>query len=150
MGKIAKTGYHNGCRITSADLVPAKDAGKAPQVAVGFENVAGDYLTYYGSLSDRALSYTVERLRNCGWEGDDLSTIGSIVGNVADIKVVEDEYNGNVSLKVGSIYKPKCRTPTDPATIKSIAAQYMGKIAALGSQQQQEPPPHTDDELIPF
>jgi hypothetical protein len=149
MGKIATTGYHNGCRITSADLVPAKDASKAPQVAVGFENAAGDYITYYGSLSDRALPYTVERLRNCGWEGDDLSTIGSIVGNVADIKVVEDEYNGNVSLKVGSIYKPKNRKPTDAATVKAIAAQYMGRIAALAADRA-EPPPPTDDDLIPF
>ena len=149
MGKIATTGYHNGCRITGADLVPAKDANKAPQVSVGFENSAGDYITYYGSLSDRAISYTVERLRNCGWEGDDLSTIGSIVGNVADIKVVEDEYNGNVSLKVGSIYKPKNRKPTDPATVKAIAAQYMGRIAALATDQA-EPPPPTDDDLIPF
>ena len=145
MGKIATSGYHNGCKITGADIVPAKSADKSPQVAVGFQNQTGDYITYYGSLSPNALKYTIERLRNCGWTGNDLSTIGSIVGKTADIKVGEDTYNGETSLKVKSIYAPKPpkkRDPTDPATVKSIAQQYAAQIAALESAN--EPPPPSD------
>jgi hypothetical protein len=158
MGKIATTGYHNGCKITGADVVPPKSAEKSPQVAVGFENAAGDYITWYGSLSPAALPYTVERLRNAGWTGNDLSTVGSLVGKVADIKVVEDSYNGQTSLKVSGIYAqrpPKKRDPTDPATVKSIAAQFASQIAAIDAKKaaqesaQEEPPP-TDADMLPF
>lgn len=151
MGKIATTGYHNGCKITGAEVLPPKYEGKAPQVAVGFENAAGDYITWYGSLSPAALPYTVERLRNAGWTGNDLSTVGSLVGKVADIKVAEDTYNGQTTLKVSGIYAPKPpkkRDPTDPATVKSIAQQYAAQIAAI-EKAKEEPPPY-DDSAIPF
>lgn len=151
MGKITTTGYHNGCKITGAEVLPPKSEGKAPQVAVGFENAAGDYITWYGSLSPAALPYTVERLRNCGWTGNDLTTIGSLVGKVADIKVGEETYNNETSLRVKGIYAPKAREhkPTDPATVKSIAQQYAAQIAAI-EKAKEEPPPPSDDDLPPF
>ena len=147
MGKIATTGYHNGCKITGAEIMPPKAAGKDPQVAVGFQNAAGDYITWYGSLSERALPYTIERLRNAGWKGNDLETIGTIVGGVVDIKVAEDSYNGTTSMKVSGIYAPKPREKADPGTVKSIAANYMGRIAALAKKEE---PAAEDDGDLPF
>ena len=145
MGKIATSGYHNGCKITGADIMPPKSEGKYAQAALGFENQAGDYITWYGSLSPAALPYTIERLRNAGWTGNDLSTIGSLVGKVCDIKVGEDTYNGTTSLKVTGIYAPKKYEPkkTDAATVKSIAQQYAAQIAALDAD---EPPPPSDSD----
>lgn len=151
--KIAVEGWQNELTITGAELVPPKDPSKAPQVAIGFENPAGDYITDYQSLSDRALPYTVEKLRTCGWKGDDVSDLSSCVGNKVSALLKNDTYNGVTRLKVAKI-KP-CRSGMKKADIgeaKAIAAAYMSRIAALSipsADPRPEPPP-VDDESVPF
>lgn len=151
--KISQEGWQNELTITGAELVPPRDPSKAPQVAIGLENPAGDYITDYRSLSDRALPYTVEALRTCGWKGDDVSDLSSCVGNKVSALLKNDTYNGVTKLKVAKI-KP-CRAggmrKADIGEAKAIAAAYMSRIAALSipsADPRPEPPPN--DEMLPF
>lgn len=64
--------------------------GGKEQVAVLFEladgDEAGQQITWYGYFTERTEERTLESLRYCGWEGDDISNLGSVTKN--DVQIV--------------------------------------------------------------
>lgn len=102
------------------------------------EEYAGAEITAWLYCSEAALPRTVEALRYCGWEGDDLNDLSTVGSKDCELVIVEDEYNGKVRLKVkwvnelGSGGVRESRTPEDQR--KAFAAKMRGSILALGAK----------------
>ena len=118
-------------------------SNKKECVAVRFEvtegELQGEGITWYGYFTDKAVEYTMVNLRTCGWTGDDLADLSSINGS-ADVVIVlvEEEFNGETSLKVKYINDPNSgglmlNAPMDEAARKTVAAKMRG--AAVASRQ---------------
>jgi hypothetical protein len=93
-------------RIASHGLSRSGQKG-TPCIAVVFEDEAGQRITYYGYLTDAALEYTVRALETMGWKPaehdwrvDVLNDTDLLVGNLVEIVVEEEEYEGKVRSKV--------------------------------------------------
>lgn len=116
--------------------------GKSPQVAVKFQINNESELTddketivYYGSLSPKALPYTLANLLRCGLKSDDLSTLcesDAFDGREIELVLENDTYEGKTRLKVqwineigGSKFKAIAK---DQA--KSMLSHLSGDVAA--------------------
>ncbi len=144
--------------------VLAKTSTGKEQVAVEFElieeDVRGQRITWYGFFTEGTFDSTIEGLRACGWEGDDLSDLSSVNGSVEASLVVEhEEYQGNVKARVRWVNKAggvavKDRIPDDEA--KRFAARMRGRISAGvvksggGGKPAAPSKPQRPDDDIPF
>jgi hypothetical protein len=77
---------------------------KTEQIAVRFEildgEFAGHFITWFGYFSDAARDRTMEALRTCGWNGDDILALTGM-GSCKVSLVIEDEhYQGKTHSKV--------------------------------------------------
>lgn len=128
-------------------------------------------LTWRGHFSDAAWERTVESLRICGWEGDDLTKLEGLDKNEVELVVEEEEYEGKTQTKVrwvNRIGSLNIKAPLEGDKLKSFAAAMQSKIRAFDaskgrkrtnatgaqpstspSHRSPEPPPLTDDN-IPF
>lgn len=76
------------------------------QVAIQFRieggSEPGSELPYYGFFTDRTAERTVESLRFCGWDTDNLGDVtAEVIGrNLVKIVVEHDSYNGKVRPKI--------------------------------------------------
>ena len=62
-----------------------------PQIGIEFEVQDGDQkgerISGYYFLSDNAADYTLEKMRNCGWTGTDISEeLVGLDGNVVELR----------------------------------------------------------------
>lgn len=87
--------------------VLGKSGTGTPHIAVSFENEAGDRITWYGYLSEKALDRTVESLQILGWDFqadngliDRLNGTDTLVNNMAEIVVEHEVYEGKINAKV--------------------------------------------------
>lgn len=110
-----------------------------PTAAVEFvvlspEESAGQSITWYGYLSEKAFPYTVEGLRNCGWTGDDLSDLSGIDANEVSIVIVTEEYEGKQHSKVRYVNKLgglAVKSPMTADKAKAFAASMKAAIRAI-------------------
>lgn len=117
-----------------------------PQIAVTFtiltEGATHAALTWFGYFTDATTDRTIESLRHCGWQGDDLMQIaqgqagdGTGMDNNEVELVVEDEfYDGNWSTKVQFVNRPGSGVTLDvmpPDRLQSFAASMRGHIRAF-------------------
>ena len=151
-----------------------------PQAAVLFRIIGGEHdnstITWYGSFSKNKgegtktpLQRTVESLRACGWQGDDLSDLSSInEANEIDVGLVieHDEYQGKVSAKVKWVNRGGglgLTTPMKTDSAKAFAAKMRGEVLAASKNIQPAKPsshpnapgnnqrePGSDDDEIGF
>ncbi len=127
-------------------------AGK-PQIAVTFQltGEGAPRITYYGSFSDAAYEYTVQRLRVCGWTGDDLTQLDSIGTHEVELVIKADTYEGKTRAKVQFINRPGegggLKSKMTEASAREFAAVMKAKIAALGKVPAAKPEISSD---IPF
>lgn len=122
------------------------------QVAIDFELSDGkEHITWYGSLSEAAFDRTIESLRYCGWEGDDLSNLAGLDKNEVSLDIGWDDYGGQNRLKVNWVNRVGGVAMKDQLAgdeLRAFAAQMKSRIAAIGKtpkpRQQQmrtDPPP---------
>ena len=147
--------------------------GGKPQVGVQFsildEGMQGERITAYLYFTEKTTERSIESLRICGWQGDDLTDLQGIQLNEVELVCEPESYQGpddqepKTTLKVKWINAPGgggLRAPMAPDKAKSFAAQMKGQIRAFdqkhgiktpsnGSAGRPVPPPHTDDD-IPF
>lgn len=74
-----------------------------PQVMVLFETEKGTIFGYF-VLTDEAAKWTLEKVRNMGFMGDDLMQLnqeGLLAGNKCDITVDHETYDDKLQAKVG-------------------------------------------------
>lgn len=127
-GKFRAKGASGGLGYTSGDQ---------PQVAVELHildpDYAGETITWFGYFTDKTQERTFETLRLLGWKGDDLSDLTGITDNEVSVVIEEDEYQGDVRLKVKWINKVgglALKTPMTPEQAKAFAIQMKGNALA--------------------
>ena len=142
------------------------------QVAVLFEILTPDaaekHLTWYGFFTEATADRTIESLRYCGWQGDDLLDLTGLDTNEVELVVEDEEYEGKINVRVQWINRVAALSLKVPLTgdkAKAFAAAMKGKIRALDAAGGKrtpskpasssapagppEPPPLTDAD-IPF
>lgn len=112
------------------------------QIAVSFVLLEGDaegsQITWYGYFSDKTQDRTIESLRVCGWQGDDLSDLTGIDANEVWL-VIEHEENdqGEVRARVrwvnggGGV---QMKEPMAADQAKAFAARMKGAVMAQRSK----------------
>lgn len=93
-------------------------------------------ITWFGYFTDKTLERTVESLRHCGWQGDDLSDLTGIDQNEVSLVIEAEEYQGNWTPKVRWVNAPgsglALANQLDANTAKTFAQRMRGQIIALG------------------
>jgi hypothetical protein len=107
------------------------------QVAVEFRLADGSRVTDYMPVTERALKYTVEKLRACGWTGDDLEQLASIQGARVELVLRQEEYEGRPRTKVAFVNKPGEGGPK-PAP-SGTGQQWRERIRALAGESDGSP-----------
>ena len=110
------------------------------QVGVQFDLLdhPGDTLTWYGSMTDKALPRTMDGLRAMGWQGCDISELddpATEMDNEVVLVVEWDEYQGKKKLKVNWVNAAGggmgMKNPLAGDALKAKAAELKAKILAL-------------------
>lgn len=175
MSEVANGVYR--ARAVSAAL--GRTGTGKEQVAVTFqlmdsEGALGPMLTWFGYFTEQTFPRTVEGLRHCGWQGDDLSDLSGIDANEVSLVVENEEYEGKTYSKIrwvnaaggGGVTLKEQLTDMEA---RAFGARMRGQVTALrqaastprrapsatsnraqpAALRAPEPPPHTDDDL-PF
>lgn len=120
------------------------------QIAVDFEVAegpyAGEHITWYGFFTDATEERTLESLRYCGWQGDDLTDLSTLGSEECEIDVGEETYEGNRQLKVKWVNRPgsggvAMKDEMSPDELHSFAQRMKGRILAMGSAKPGTPRP---------
>jgi len=113
------------------------------QCLMMFEIMDGEYagtrLPWFGSFSGNSWERTVESLRYCGFQGDDVEAINSqALDRVVTVKVEHDEHNGRIYSRVAFVNKPgghvNLNNPFNAAELRTFAAQMRQRIGALSQR----------------
>lgn len=118
------------------------------QITVKFAIVGGQYdgqsVDWTGFFTDKTFDRTIQSLRYCGWQGDDIADLTGIDTNEVEIVVQHNEYNGKVYPRVAWVNQigGKARMPADEA--REFAESIKPRLARM---TQTEPEP--EDE-VPF
>lgn len=131
-------------------------ANNKEQVAVRFRieggNADGQELAWFGFFTDKSAERTMEALRFCGWETNDLGDISTdVVGrNLVKIVVEHDEYDGKTRAKIAWVNRaggPLVKNSMDAGQktdfarrMKALAMKVPAKLAAASNV---EAPPAT-------
>lgn len=137
-------GYSPGtwkAEVLAAGLTSSPNKG-TPQVAIEFKLLegpdAGGRITHYAAITEKRLEYTVKELRACGWSGDDLDDLSSVVaGTPVDLVLAEEEYEGKTRTKVAFINEPG-RMAGGPAP-KGVGQAWRDRIRALSGASGKAP-----------
>jgi hypothetical protein len=87
----------------------------------------GEKASTFLVFTDKAASYSIDRLRACGWKGEDLTNLDGIDANEVDVEVKYEMYQGEQKMKVqiltggGSV---KLKDQLDDKGKKAFAAKY--------------------------
>ena len=77
-------------------------------------------------FSDKAYTYSLERLRACGWTGDDVTQLVGIDANEITVEITYEVYEGKERMKVNIATgggRIKLETPMDAAAKRGFAAR---------------------------
>jgi hypothetical protein len=163
-------------RAKTAVLTETTKEPKKPYVAIDFASVDDPKRVYpwtgffgdtYGKDNKSTTERTLEALRRCGWKGNDVSDLSSVIGVDVDVTIKEEEYNGVKQIKVAWISLPgeggfKAK-PLEQSKAKDFARSIAGfaknvqavpRPAANGSGHPNAPGnssgPSVDDSEVPF
>ncbi len=142
-------------RIDKEGLTESPGEKKSLQVGLGFTFIddndpdCGRMVTWYGTLaSDAAYKYSVNQLRNAGWEGNDFENIG-VVGNQCIVVIEHEEWEGEVRAKVKWVNSLGGNfTPLDGEQKKNAVMELNErlKMSGLAKVPQNKPAPQGVDE----
>ena len=129
-------------------------SGGKEQVGIDFQILEGEHqgehITWWGYFTDATTDKTIEALRICGWEGDDLCDLSGIQNNDVDLVVQAKEFTnartGEVreGVEVRWVNKPsglQMRDKMDAAAAKDFAQKMRGRVVALRSGNGRAPAP---------
>lgn len=120
--------------------------GSLAVAGTGTENVAvlfsitsaGEYagyqITWYGYLTDAAIDRTLDALRLCGWEGDDLNRLTGLDRNEVEIVIEhEEDLNGKTHAKVKWVNGPgglAVKNRLEGGAAQAVAQRLKGHVLA--------------------
>lgn len=107
------------------------------QIAVLFELTSGEHagqsITWFGYFTDGAVDRTLDSLRYCGWQGDNLAELDSLDANEVELVLAEEEYEGKVRTKVQWVNRPArlaLKEQMSAAQAAAFAQKMRGKAVA--------------------
>lgn len=93
-------GFYKGRAIGGSEQYAVSSQG-TEQIAIDVDVPSlNRQLTVILHFSDAAAPYTIEKLRACGWQGDDLSNLAGIESNEIDVAIKYDTWEGKTRMKV--------------------------------------------------
>jgi hypothetical protein len=102
---------------------------------------AGYFGEDYGKDNKSTTERTIEALRRCGWKGNDISDLSSVIGVECDITVKEEEYKGMKQTKVAFISLPGDGGFKAKPLETSKAKDFARSIAGIAKNIQAAPRP---------
>lgn len=87
----------------------------------------GEKVSTFLVFTDKAAQFSLDRLRACGWTGDDLSKLDGIDANEVDVEVKYEMYQGQEKMKVQIVTgggAVKLKDQLDDKGKKAFAAKY--------------------------
>ncbi len=162
MSERFSNGTYPAVVVGSALLEPTKNG--TDQIAIEFEltdeEYAGKRITAYKYFSEKATKYTMEALRICGWNGDDLAAdpLPGIAGTEVSLVLENEEYEGEVNTKVKYINRPGgvgMGSPMSDGQKKAFAARMKGEAIASRQANGSKPSPspagsNKPEDKLPF
>lgn len=116
------------------------------QIGVMFELVggehAGKHITWFGYFTDGAVDRTLESLRHCGWDSDNLADLDSLGANEVDLVVDDEEYEGKWRSRVkwvNRVSRLQMKEQMSPAQVQAFAAKLRGKAVASKKKYGEQP-----------
>ena len=120
-------------------------ANDKEQVALMLQIVGGDHdgksIAWFGYFSDKTAERTLESLRYCGWDTDDLAQLDGIYKNEVEIVVEDEEYQGKWRSRVKWINrasKLSLKNTMDANALKAFSARMRSQ--AVASRLKANPP----------
>ena len=98
-------------------------------------------------INASTLEFVIERLRACGWKGDDISNLAGVDANEIDIEVSVEEYQGKQRNKYNIMTGGGRFSVSRPVDPKMFNAKFAALRGAVGSGSQSgggAPPPPFD------
>jgi len=124
-------------RARAVDWGLATTKGGKEQVVVTFalEELEGYRITWYGHFTDKSWKRTVESLRLCGWEGEDLQDLTGLDGNEVAVVVNHETFEGNTHARVSWVNDPNrgvnIKSPLDGDGARQFAARMRDKVKTV-------------------
>lgn len=134
-------------RAKAVDVYLEHPEGKQERIVVTFrftengpngEPAYGQDIKWMGFFSDKAFQHTVRALRHCGWVGDDIGDLSTILeqngGSEVQLEIEQGEFNGKMQTRVKWVNH---RDGAKPATMSdaqraAFAARMRGKVLMAG------------------
>lgn len=123
------------CVALEGELLEPKSEGKSPSVMVKLRCVEGKNtgkdLTYFGSLHDNAVKYTIEALRAMGWTGSDVTDLVGLGSTKFTAVEKENTYEGKTTRRIQGIWPIKAKNTMDAKKAKTFAKKFKTIAAAV-------------------
>ena len=147
-GKVA-AGFYKGRGVAGSEQYATNPNNGNDQIAIDVEipslNRAFTTFLYF---SDAAAPYAIDRLRACGWQGDDLSNLAGIDANEVDVQIKYEVFDGKERMKIDIATgggRVKLENVMTPQQRKAFAARMKpalkGAAATTQSLPRQYPAP---------
>jgi hypothetical protein len=148
---LISKGRHRAMVRVSEDAiqVSADVPNKSDFVAVCFDlcdpqdPYNGWSITWFGFLTDKTLDRTVEGLRYCGWEGDEIGALPELAANgqlsqEVELVIDHEEWEGKWRAKVKWVNRPgggtvKLEKKLTGSDLSSFSARMKGRIRTAGA-----------------
>ena len=95
-------------------------------------------------INDKTLDFVIERLRACGWKGDDISNLAGIDAQEVDIEITVEQYQGKDRNKYNIMTgggRFSVQKPIDPKMFNAKFAALRGSAGGSSGQGGAPPPP---------
>lgn len=104
----------------------------------------------YLSLTDKALPFSIRRLRACGWTGKNILALSGLDSNEIEVEVKEQEHQGKTRTVI-DIVAPREVKPLDAHAARALAER-VARLAAESATAEDAPPPfeENDGDEVPF
>lgn len=92
-------GFYKGRAIKGSEQYGVSKNGN-DQIVIDLDLGELGQASTFLNFSDAAAPYAIERLRACGWKGDDVTDLTGIDANEIDVQVKYETYQGKEQMKV--------------------------------------------------
>lgn len=113
----------------------------------------GEKVSTFLVFSDKAAEYSIDRLRACGWSGDDLGNLDGIDANEVEVEVKYETYQGELKMKVQIVTgggRVKLKDQLDDKGKKAFAAKYRDLAKSVAGAKPAAPAASGSEEKLSF
>lgn len=119
------------------------------QFQITTENAEFNHITWYGFFTEKTWERTIESLRYCGWEGDDIAELtdsrGGLDKNEVELVIDDEDYKGNLVAKVKWVNRVgvALKAPLQGDRLKAFSASMRSQIRAKDASEGRKPAPRS-------